>query len=42
MWEAGSRIIYRITISTKDEYIEFSGKPSDWDGVSGGDINVGV
>lgn len=42
MWEAGKKIIYRISISTKDEYIEFSGKPSDWTGVSGGDINVGV
>ncbi|MBR6539959.1 MAG: fimbrillin family protein [Bacteroidales bacterium] len=42
MWEAGKKIIYRISISTKDEYIEFSGTPSGWDDLSGGDINVGV
>lgn len=42
MWEAGSRIIYRITIGTKDEYIEFDGSSSSWAGENNGDVNVGV
>lgn len=42
IWEAGSRIIYRITISTKDEYIEFSGSSSSWAEENKGNVNVGI
>lgn len=42
MWEPGSKIIYRVTISTKDEYIEFDGKSSAWTNENEGDVNVGI
>ena len=42
MWEPGSKIIYRVTISTKDEYIEFDGKSSAWTNEDEGDVNVGI
>ncbi len=41
-WDAGKKIVYRISISTKDEYITFNGSPTDWESINGGDINVGI
>lgn len=39
-WEMGKDIIYNISISTKDEYIEFDADYEEW--VSGGDVDINV
>lgn len=42
-WEMGKDIIYNISISTKDEYIEFNASYTDWEEeVMNPDINVGL
>lgn len=42
-WEMGKDIIYNISISTKDEYIEFDASYTDWEEeVMNPDINVGL
>ena len=42
-WEMGKDIVYNISISTKDEYIEFDASYTDWtDNVMTPDINVGL
>ncbi len=42
-WEMGKDITYNISISTKDEYIEFNASYSDWtENVMSPDINVGL
>ena len=39
----GKDIIYNISISTKDEYIEFNASYTDWEEeVMNPDINVGL
>lgn len=41
-WEEGKVVTYYISISTKDEYIEFSGSLDDWEKAQDGDINMGL
>ena len=41
-WEEGKVVTYYISISTKDEYIEFSGSLDAWDDAGNGDINMGL
>lgn len=41
-WEEGKSITYYISISTKDEYIEFSGSYNAWDDAGNDDINMGL
>lgn len=41
-WEMGKDIIYNISISTKDEYIEFNASYTPWEEVMNPDINVGL
>ena len=42
-WEMGKDIIYNISISTKDEYIEFNASYTEWEEtVMNPDINVGL
>lgn len=40
-WEPGKDITYHINISTKDEYIDFDGVPSEWMYQEGGDLDLG-
>ena len=41
-WEEGKVVTYYISISTKDEYIEFSGSLDAWDNAGKSDINMGL
>lgn len=41
-WEEGKLITYYISISTKDEYIEFSGSYNAWGDGGNDDINMGL
>lgn len=41
-WEEGKVVTYYISISTKDEYIEFDGLLGDWADPVYGDINMGL
>lgn len=41
-WEEGKVVTYYISISTKDEYIEFSGSLDAWDDAGNSDINMGL
>lgn len=41
-WDAGKSITYTISISTKEEPIEFSGSVSDWGSGSSTNINIGT
>lgn len=41
-WQPGKIIAYNLSISVKDEFIEFSGKPGDWSDGTGGGIDMGI
>lgn len=41
-WEQGKAVVYHISVSVKDEYIEFDGSLEDWRDSGNNDINIGV
>lgn len=41
-WDPGKIITYNLSISVKDEYIEFGGSPGAWTDGTGGDIDMGI